>query len=178
MSKLKKIYGSFANRGGIFLFLRSQLSSQMATLVDNSIALLLKKTLDIFKIKVIYLFSNGIKSYVFATVTGQICGGLFSCFMNYRWAFKTKDIKFRYILVKFFFVWLISVSLNTCFTFLLTERIKEMPWLIKLFGQVNSDDIFIVIKLVVAVIVGFSWNYLMYKHFVFKNISFKKKIIE
>jgi putative flippase GtrA len=174
-NSLLKAYKAFSQRGGIFMFLRAQLSSQMATVIDNSIAFLLKKSLDIFKIKVVYLLSFGFESYVFATVVGQICGGFFSCFMNYRWTFKVNDLKFRYILFKFTLVWLGSVALNTYFTFFITERVKENVWLVRWLGP-NSDDVFIVIKLVIATLVGFFWNYTMYRRFVFKNISFKETL--
>jgi putative flippase GtrA len=147
----------------------------MATVADNSIAFLLKKSLDIFKVKVIYLLSYGFEAYVFATIVGQICGGFLSCFMNYRWTFKVKDLKFRYILFKFTLVWLGSVALNTYFTFFITERVKENVWLVRWLGA-NSDDVFIVVKLIIATLVGFFWNYTMYRRFVFKNISFKKTV--
>ncbi|MDR2840111.1 MAG: GtrA family protein [Paludibacter sp.] len=175
LTSIKNGYRAFSQRGGIFMFLRAQLSSQMATIVDNSIAFLLKKSLDIFKVKVVYLLSHGIESYVFATIIGQICGGFFSCFMNYKWTFKALDIKFRYIFFKFLFVWLGSIALNTYFTFFFTERVKEYPMFVRWLGA-NSDDVFIIIKLVIATLVGFFWNYTMYRRFVFKNISFKQSV--
>ena len=161
------------------MFLRAQLSSQMATLLDNSVAFVLKKTLDIFKVKVIYFFSHGIESYVLATMIGQIVGGMVVCFLNYRWTFKAKNIKFRYIFVRFVIVWLCSIALNTFFTFKLTELLRNTPFLINLLGR-NSDDVFIVVKLVVALIVGLVWNYTMYRVFVYRNFDFRlmiKKIV-
>ena len=95
MGKVATLFKKFLTKGGFFLFLRSQLSSQMATIADNTIAILLKKTLDILKIKVIYLFYGSITSYVLATIVGQICGGAVSCFLNYKWAFKDLKIKLR-----------------------------------------------------------------------------------
>ncbi|GHT19789.1 CDP-alcohol phosphatidyltransferase [Bacteroidia bacterium] len=145
----------------------------MATVIDNSVAFALKKTLDIFKVKVIYFFTQGIESYVFATVMGQIVGGLLVCVMNYRWTFKAKEIKFRYILMRFVFVWLCSIVLNTFFTFKLTELLRGTPLLVHLLGR-NSDDIFIVVKLTVALIVGLIWNYTMYRLFVYRNIDFRE----
>jgi putative flippase GtrA len=174
MGKIDSLYKKFLhNKSGFFLFIRAQLSSQTAAFVDNTIAFTLKKIFDIFKIKIIHLFSRGIEAYVCAAIIGQICGGLFVCFMNYRWTFKIKNIKFKYILVKFLLVWLVSVTLNTYFTFFFTEKIRAMGWLVKLLGT-NSDDIFIAVKLCVALIVGFVWNFVMYKHFVYKNISFRE----
>jgi len=175
--KIKKYFNKFYSKGGIFMFLRAQLSSQAATWIDNGIAFTLKKTLDIFKIKSITFFSHGIENYVFATIIGQIFGGLTLCFLNYKFTFKPQNLKFRHILLKFFLVWLGSVFLNTYFTFLITEWLKSQPLILKIFAK-NPDDIFILVKLTVALLVGFFWNYTMYHRFVYKdrkiNAFFKK----
>ncbi|MDR0830919.1 MAG: GtrA family protein [Prevotellaceae bacterium] len=172
--KIKNIFKGFSSKESkIFTFLRAQVTSQMATVVDNVTAFLLKKSLDIFKVKSIDFFFGRLEGYVFSTIVGQILGGFFVCFMNWKWSFKSKTVKFRYILVKFFLVWLGSLSLNTYFTFLLTEWLKENRWLIKLLGA-NSDDVFIFAKLFVALIVGFFWNYTMYRRFVYKDLAIDK----
>ncbi|MDR2825141.1 MAG: GtrA family protein [Prevotellaceae bacterium] len=171
LNRIKRAFTKFSSKGGVFVFLRAQLSSQMATVLDNCVAFSLKKTLDIFKVKVIYFFSQGIESYVFATIVGQIIGGFFVCFMNYRWTFKVRELKFRYIFLRFILVWLGSIVLNTFFTFKLTELLRSTPFLIKILGN-NSDDIFILVKLTVALVVGFVWNYTMYRVFVYKNINY------
>ena len=175
MSKFGQAYKNFSSKGGIFMFLRAQLSSQMGTWVDNIVAFALKKTLDIFKTKVIYLFGHGIESYVFATVIGQICGGIFGCIMHYRWTFKTMELKFRYILLRFALVWLGSLALNTFFTYKLTELLRSQPFLVNMLKH-NSDDVFIVVKLAVAVIVGVVYNYWMYRFFVYNNIDYRKLV--
>ena len=151
------------------MFLRAQVSSQAATWVDNGIAFALKKTLDIFKIKSMTFFSHGIESYVFATIIGQIFGGMILCILNYKFTFRARSLKFRYILFKFFLVWLGSIFLNTYFTFLVTEWLKGQPLILKLFGAKNPDDVFIFVKLSVALLVGFFWNYTMYNRFVYKD---------
>jgi len=175
---LKNFFKNFYSKGGIFMFLRAQISSQAATWVDNGIAFTLKKTLDIFKIKTITFFSHGIESYVFATVIGQIFGGLTSCFLNYKFTFKPQNLKFKYILLKFFLVWLGSLFLNTYFTFLVTEWLKNQPLILKIFGAKNPDDVFIFVKLSISLLVGFFWNYTMFHRFVYKdrkiNEFFKK----
>jgi putative flippase GtrA len=144
----------------------------VATWIDNGIAFSLKKALDIFKVKVIYFFAHGIESYVFATVVGQICGGICVCVLNYRWTFKTVDVKFRYILVKFVLVWIGSLALNTFFTYKLTEFLRHTPVIIKILGE-YADDIFIIVKLTTALVVGIVWNYTMYRAFVYRNIDYK-----
>ncbi|MDR1543186.1 MAG: GtrA family protein [Prevotellaceae bacterium] len=171
--KIRKKRGFFPSKKEIFTFLKAQASSQMASWVDNLMAFGLKKVLDIFKIKVLYFFSQGIESYVFATVIGQICGGFFVCIMNWRWSFKSRDIKFKYILSKFVLVWLGSLFLNTYFTFLLTEWLKGRRIIEHIFGY-HADDVFIFVKLSVSLLVGFFWNYTMYHRFVYKDVSFDK----
>jgi len=166
---LKNFFNNFCLKGGIFMFLRAQVSSQAATWVDNGIAFALKKTLDIFKIKSMTFFSHGIESYVFATIIGQIFGGMILCILNYKFTFRARSLKFRYILFKFFLVWLGSIFLNTYFTFLVTEWLKGQPLILKLFGAKNPDDVFIFVKLSVALLVGFFWNYTMYNRFVYKD---------
>lgn len=179
------IVGSFikklSNKGGGFVFLRSQLSSQIATIFDNISAFALKKLFDILRIKVVYFFSRGIEAYVVATVVGQIIGGAVSCFLNYKWAFKSLDVKFKYVVIKFVLVWLGSISLNTFFTFITTEWLKSTRIVERVLGEYYADDIFIVAKLLIAVVVGFTWNFNMYKYFVFREIDSKrffKKILK
>ena len=173
MGKVATLFKKFLTKGGFFLFLRSQLSSQMATIADNTMAIIPKKTLDILKIKVIYLFYGSITSYVLATIVGQICGGAVSCFLNYKWAFKDLKIKLQYVIIKFLLIWIGSLSLNTFFTFLITEWLKNTKIATSIFGIYNSDDVFIFVKLFVAIIIGVVWNFLMYKYFVFKDIKYK-----
>ena len=177
--KIKKYFSKFCSKGGLFLFLRAQISSQAATWTDNGIAFALKKTLDIFKIKTLTFFSRGIESYVFATVVGQIFGGFILCILNYKFTFRTQNVKFKYILLKFCMVWVGSMFLNTYFTFLLTEWLKTQPLIVKIFVK-NPDDIFIFVKLTVAIFVGFFWNYTLYYLFVYKDRKideFFKKIL-
>lgn len=176
MSKTIDLINKFLTQGGFFVFLRSQLSSQVASIVDNVLAFSLKKFLDIIRIKVIYLFALGLDSYVLATVIGQVCGGTVSCILNYKWVFKNLNVKLKYVIIKFVLIWLGSLFLNTFFTFIITEWLKNTRIAAKIFGVYNSDDIFIFVKLLVAVVIGVVWNFLMYKHFVFRDINYKKVI--
>lgn len=175
MRKIAKFLKRFsASRGKVFTFLRAQLTSQAAAVVDNVLAFTLKKILDLNRIKTIVIFSHSIEAYVFATMVGLTFGGVTACILNYRWTFKSLNIKFQYVLIRFVLVWLVGLFLNTLFTFLLTEWLKATPFVASIFGEYNADDIFIFVKLFVALIVGFLWNYLMYKYFVFRDVNYKK----
>ena len=77
------------------------------------------------------------------------------------------------MIIKFLLIWIGSLSLNTFFTFLVTEWLQNTKIATSIFGIYNSDDVFIFVKLFVAIIIGVVWNFLMYKYFVFKDIKYK-----
>ncbi|GHT76327.1 CDP-alcohol phosphatidyltransferase [Bacteroidia bacterium] len=168
-NRLKKRLHTFSSQGGIFMFLRAQLVSQLATWIDNLTAFTLKKTMDFFRIKSLSIFSFGIQSYMVATVIGQIVGGIVICIINYRWTFKAMNVKKKYVVLKFISVWFGSLFLNTLGTYHLTRILLQMPWLTHVLR--HADDIFIVAKLFVAIIVGFTWNYNMQRIFVYQDVQ-------
>lgn len=51
-----------SQKGGVFMFLRAQLSAQMATIADFLVTILLVRLFDVY--------------YVYATLAGAIYGGL------------------------------------------------------------------------------------------------------
>ncbi|MDR1737339.1 MAG: GtrA family protein [Candidatus Symbiothrix sp.] len=163
---------NFSAKGGIFMFLRAQVVSQLATWVDNLTAFALKKTLDFFGIKQIDLGLSNIEAYVGATIVGQIVGGIFIAIMNYRWTFKPTSLRRRDVAIKFFIIWLGSLCLNTLGTYQLTEWLRNTAILNKLLH--HSDDIFILAKLFVALIVGIAWNYNMQRIFVYRSINIRQ----
>jgi putative flippase GtrA len=156
---IKKVTKTISDKGGIFTFLRAQLSSQLSSITDFLVTILLAKLLGLY--------------YVYATFTGSVCGGITNCIVNYRWTFKAIGIKKRYVALKYVLVWCGSIFLNTAGTYLMTELLKKITWLSEVFGHL-FDDIFIVSKIVVSLIVGFLWNYNMQRIFVYKNRNFKK----
>ena len=68
-----------SQKGGIFMFLRAQLSAQMATIADFLVTILLVRLFDVY--------------YVYATLAGAIYGGIVNCVINYKWTFKPKGKK-------------------------------------------------------------------------------------
>ena len=139
------------------MFLRAQLSAQMATIVDFFVTILLVSVSNIY--------------YVYATFTGAVSGGVVNAMINYSWTFKSKGKK-KYVAIKYLIVWVGSIWLNTWGTYLLTECLSTIPWvkntLIRHFG-----DFFIIPKIIVAVLVALLWNYNMQRFFVYRNIKFK-----
>lgn len=146
------------------MFLRAQLSAQMATIIDFAVTLLLVNGFEVY--------------YLYATFVGSIYGGVVNCIINYKWTFKRSDVKMRHVVFKFILVWIGSIWLNTWGTFFFTELMGELPW-VKDTLRLYFTDYFIFPKLVVAIIVALIWNYNMQRLFVYRNLNifefFKKK---
>ena len=64
-----------SQKGGVFMFLRAQLSAQMATIADFLVTILLVRLFDVY--------------YVYATLAGAIYGGIINCIINYKWTWGT-----------------------------------------------------------------------------------------
>jgi len=156
---IKKSAKTISDRGGIFTFLRAQLSSQLSSITDFLVTIVLVNVFQLY--------------YVYATFTGSICGGFTNCVVNYRWTFKVMDVKKRYIAIRYLAVWGGSIFLNTSGTFLMTELLKKIPWLMK-FSGLFFENIFIIPKIVVSLFVGFVWNYNMQRLFVYKDLHLKQ----
>ncbi len=156
---IKKLVKSISQKGGVFMFIRAQFSSQMASLTDFSVTILLATVFNVY--------------YVLATFIGAVCGGVVNCIINYKWTFKSQDVKKKYIAIKYLSVWLGSIFLNTYGTYLVTELLGKFTWLRDYLGE-HFDNVFILPKLVVSLLVGFLWNYNMQRLFVYKDRNFKK----
>ncbi len=156
---IKKISNIVNSKNGFFTFLRAQLSSQISSQVDFLVTILCVNLFGIF--------------YGNATLMGNISGGILNCFINYKWTFKAKGINVSQVLVKFVLVWLGSIFLNRQGTILFTELVMQNISTSNLPGIV-VENIFLVPKIVVSIIVGVVWNYNMQRLFVYKDRDFKK----
>ena len=134
--------------------MKAQLSAQVASLCDFLFTILLVKLLGVF--------------YLYATFCGSITGGMVNCFINYHWVFGANDCKKKFVAMKYLFVWTGSILLNTWGTFGLTEWLTNMRWVNHLLGY-YVDDVFILSKIVVSILVGFFWNYQLQRTFVYRN---------
>lgn len=141
-----------------WVFLKAQLSAQFASVVDFLVTILLVKLFEVF--------------YLYATFTGSVVGGMVNCIINYRWVFHADECKKAHVAFKYLFVWGGSILLNTWGTFALTEWLTDMTWINCLLGY-YVDDVFILSKIVVAVLVAFFWNYHLQRVFVYRNHNIK-----
>jgi putative flippase GtrA len=152
---IKKSITNISAKGGIFVFLRAQLSSQLASFSDFVISIGLVTFFNLY--------------YVYATFVGSVCGGIVNCIINYRWTFKVIGIKKRYIAIKYLIVWGCSIALNTSGTYLVTELLKKIVWITRFSEHLFEDGEFILAKIIVSLMVGFGWNYNMYRFFVYRD---------
>lgn len=145
-------------RRTVWMFVKAQLSAQFASLVDFVVTILLATVFGVF--------------YLYATFTGSVVGGIVNCAVNYGWVFKADGIKKVHVAVKYLFVWGGSIMLNTWGTFALTEWLTDMKWVNGLLGY-YVDNVFILSKIIVAVLVAFVWNYQLQRVFVYRNLHFR-----
>ena len=131
----------------IITFCKAQLSAQIATVVDFTVTALLAELFGIW--------------YLIATFVGALSGGVVNCIVNYHWVFKAQELKKQFVAIKYLFVWCGSILLNTAGTYVLTEL---------------SAQHYLISKVVVAILVGFLWNYQMQRLFVYRDNHIKDKL--
>ena len=146
-------------RREVWLFMKAQLSAQIATVIDFLITILLVKLFGIY--------------YLYATFIGSVVGGIVNCVINYEWVFKAEDCKKIHVGLKYFIVWGGSILINTWGTFALTEWLAGMKWVNGLLGY-YVYDVFILSKITVALLVAFFWNYYLQRVFVYRNHNLKR----
>lgn len=155
---IKSLLKALSEKGGIFMFLRAQLSAQLATITDFAI------TIALFKFFSVY--------YVYATCIGAVCGGAFNCVVNYEWTFKSHECKKTHVILKYISVWAGSVFLNTYGTYYMTEWLLGMDWVVELLRH-SVDNLFIIPKMIVSLLVALFWNYYLQRVFVYRNVDIK-----
>ena len=146
VDRIKKYAKIVSERDGFFMFLRAQLSSQLATIIDFIITIGLAKLFSVY--------------YVYATFAGSFFGGIVNCIVNYKWTFRPENCKKINIVIKYILVWCGSLFLNVGGTFLITEAITKVIYIQNIFGH-YLDNLFIFSKILVSLAVAFFWNYNM-----------------
>lgn len=141
----------------LLVFLRAQLSAQFATLTDFVLTYVCFRWFGMY--------------YLLATSIGAVMGGIINCVINYKWAFATKDCKFKWVFFKYILVWGGSFLLNVGGVFLLVEFLQSHT---HLWEKASSFSL-IIAKTIVSVLVSLGWNYLLHRHFVFKDADIQTK---
>lgn len=124
----------------MFTFLKAQASSLISTGVDFLVTFILKSILGTW--------------FFAASIIGTVCGGVVNFLLGRNWVFSSKENKAGQQLFKYMIVWLGSFLLNASGLYLFTEIIKFEEW---------------ISKIMVSLIVGIGYNYVLQKFFVFKK---------
>lgn len=158
-NRIRELGKKISENGGVFMFVRAQFSSQIASICDFFVTIVLATVFNFY--------------YVYATFLGAVCGGIINCIVNYKWTFKSKEPSKSRVAFRYFLVWIGSIFLNTAGTYILTESLMRIPWM-RAFIDQYFEDFFIIPKIIVSLLVGFLWNYNMQRTFVYKSRDVKE----
>lgn len=120
-------------------FTRYQLVAVLATGVDFVTLVFLTEVVHVW--------------YLFSTVTGAILGAVTAFLLGRYWVFESKEDKIHYQAFRYALVAVGSVVLNSTGVYLLTD---------------GAGLAYIISKIITAVLVGISYNYLLSRHFIFR----------
>jgi putative flippase GtrA len=120
-------------------FLKAQGSSLISSTVDFLSTFLIKEL--------------GFAQPLWTAIFGTICGGVTNFLINRNWVFKSQKRKVIGQIFKYILIWSGNLGLNAFGNWLL-------------LNQTNWH--YLVIKILVSLIVGFTYNYFLQKKFVFK----------
>ena len=121
-------------------FLRYNIVAVIATITDFLVFIMLTEGVGIW--------------YVVSTFISAVTGGVVAFIINRNWVFMEKDGKLTGQAVRYILVWGGSILLNTFGLYLIVENTRLSE---------------IIAKVIVAIIVGLGFNFLMNKFFVFRN---------
>jgi putative flippase GtrA len=119
-------------------FLKAQASSLTATAVDYLVTFLLQ---------ILFHWSMP------ASILGTVSGGVVNFTMNRSWVFEARSKKIQSQAIKYILVWIGNLILVTAGVFVLIK-----------WGGLDL----MVAKIIVSLLVGFFYNYILQKRFVFK----------
>jgi putative flippase GtrA len=119
-------------------FIKAQASSIIATFFDLLTTIVCKEFFYFW--------------YVIASLLGTIVGGTTNFALGRNWVFNRKEKKIPMQVVKYLIIWNGNLLLSTLGVFIVTHYLGLS---------------YIISKIIVSVIVGISYNYLLQKKFVF-----------
>ena len=120
-------------------FFRYNVVAIIATAVDFVILVLLTEVLGFW--------------YLHSAFLGAFLGGITGFILERNWTFMKQDGKLFVQAIKYLLVWAISISLNVTSIFLLVEYLGYQ---------------YIISKIIVAIIIGIGFNFLLHKYFIFR----------
>lgn len=159
----------FINGGGLIsTFLRSSVSSQVASWVDLGMSMLLYSF--VFTALEPFYRSN------LSVAAGAIAGGIVNCCINYQFTFHAKGQSVKAVSVKYFMVWTGSLLLNMYGTTGLASLLSHWEWLLGL--GFKPDGIFAASRLIASLAVSWGWNFVLQRIFVYRPTWFDQYAIK
>jgi putative flippase GtrA len=119
-------------------FIKSQATSLIASLVDFAATFITVEALGVW-------YMNG-------TVAGSVSGGVTSFILGRKWVFKKNDVRVHKQAWRYILVWNGSILLNAGGVYGLTQYLGFQ---------------YLLSKIIVAATIGFSYNYVLQKKYVF-----------
>lgn len=159
-----KAKDKITNGGGIFTFLRSSISSQIASWIDMG-------TSFIFFAFVFSGLDYLIRSNLSVAV-GAVCGGIVNCCINYRFTFHAKGQSVKAVAVKYALVWIGSLLLNMYGTTFFGKLLSHWTFLTDM--GFRPDGIFAASRLTVSLAVSLAWNFVLQRNFVYRPSGFDR----
>lgn len=157
MGKLKQLRSNIAHSDSLlFSFLRSGASSQAASWVDLSLGFALFAWL-------------GLAPWLSAAI-GALCGGAVNCVLCYRYTFHAQGCPWKAVIIKYAMVWLGSLILNSGGTEVCYYLIQNWNFLEDL--GFKPDGYYAAARIGVSLLVGWFWNFILQRYFVFRHSSF------
>lgn len=120
-------------------FIKAQAASLPATIVDFAVTIILVEVFHCW--------------YLAASVIGTISGGVANFVLGRRWVFKATEKGIPIQAIKYLLVWMGNLVLVSGGVYVVTN-----------YGRIN----YVLSKMLVSVVIGSTYNYLMQKRFVFK----------
>lgn len=159
----KRMARKFMTGKGIFTFLRSSVSSQIASWTDMGVCFIF------YAWVLLPMGENPWRSFV-ATAIGLVVGGVVNCCINYKFTFRAADCSVKAVALKYFLIWGGSFLLNVWGT----TGVNAMLQNISLLGEmgIKPDGIFAFARLSVSLVVSLAWNYVLQKNFVYRPTRF------
>lgn len=162
MPFIEKAKDKLVNSGGIFTFLRSSISSQIASWIDMG-------TSFVFFAWVFFALDDFMRSMLSVAV-GAVCGGVVNCCINYRFTFHAQGQSVKSVAVKYAMVWIGSLLLNMYGTTLFGSLLAGWRFLLDM--GFTSDGIFATSRLFVSLVVSLAWNFVLQRNFVYRPSAF------
>ena len=124
----------------MFIFVKAQTASLIATLTDYLITVVCKELLKLW--------------YVEASVIGTLAGGVCHFLLGRHWVFGARHKSSSQQAYKYLLVWTGNLMLTTASVYLLTNYLNIS---------------YVISKVIASVVVGVGYNYVLHKKFVFKH---------